>query len=473
MHVEALYGRVDKASLFSSLPKIWPRSLLTEIREFNRRSGRKLVILDDDPTGTQTVHDVYLLSQWSVEKLAAELEQSNTFFVLTNSRSLSTADAACLTKEIGANLRTAAQTAGVQVTLASRSDSTLRGHYPAEVEALAQTLETPVDATILLPFFAAGGRYTVDDVHYVQQDGELIPAAQTEFARDRAFSFSHSHLPSYVEEKTNGRIRSEDVISVGLDTLRISGSHGVHNILMSAPSGSVVVVNAADHRDIEVFVRGLLEAETNGRVYIYRTAADFVRVRAGISVKPTLDPADLTADTHRGGLMIVASHTAKSTEQLHHALAIAGVEGVEIPVPTLLDAPARGKCMTLITQVIADGLEAGRTLIAYTSRQPVFGANPEQTLEISRTISDAVCRIIADLPQQPRFLIAKGGITSHDVAIKGLGVERALIVGQLQPGVPVWEIGQESKFPGMRYVVYPGNVGTPLGLAEALNSFGG
>lgn len=462
----------NKHQLFASLDDIWPHDLLADIQAKHTQSGRKLVVLDDDPTGGQTVHGVHLLSEWSVDKLTAELNRSETFFVLTNSRSLSASDARALAVNVGQNLRQAAARAGVQIAVISRSDSTLRGHYPVEVEALAQGLEMDVDATVLVPFFEAGGRYTIHNMHYVQQGDDLVPAAQTEFARDKAFAFSHSLLPAYVEEKTAGRITADQVVCIGLESLRTQGPEAVTSLLLKAPKGSVIVVNGADFRDIEVFVMGVLAAEAEGKTYIYRTAADFVRVRAGISIKPLLDPEALAVDTHRGGLMIVGSHVAKSTEQLTHALGVDGVASVEIPVPELLERASQTRVLGTIGETIAAKLEAGTTVVAYTSRALQAGASPEQALSIGRTVSEAICQLVHQLPAPPRFLIAKGGITANDVATKGLGVKRALVLGQLQPGVPVWELGSESKFPGMRYVIYPGNVGSPQGLVDAIQSFG-
>ncbi len=244
--------------VFDRLDPIWPEALLERIQRQFAQSSRKLVVLDDDPTGSQTVHGIALLSEWSVDKLATELQQSETFFVLTNSRSLSSQDAQALALEIGRNLSQAADLAGVDIAVVSRSDSTLRGHYPLEVDAFAQGLDREIDATILVPFFAAGGRYTIDNIHYVQQGDDLVPAAQTEFAQDKVFPFSHSLMPAYIEEKTHGNIAADQVVCIGLEVLRTQGPEAVTEILMSAPKGTAVVVNGADARDIEVFVMGLL-----------------------------------------------------------------------------------------------------------------------------------------------------------------------------------------------------------------------
>jgi hypothetical protein len=48
------------------------------------------------------------------------------------------------------------------------------------------------------------------------------------------------------------------------------------------------------------------------------------------------------------------------------------------------------------------------------------------------------------------------------------GVRRAQVLGQIVPGVPVWRLGPESKYPGLPYVVFPGNAGGPDALASVI-----
>ena len=167
-----------------ALPPEYPEDPTDRIRAAVAESGRKLVALDDDPTGVQTVHDTAVLARWSVADLAAELHDPRPVcFVLTNSRSLPETDAVRVNREIAASLVAASRETGVGFAIASRSDSTLRGHFPAETDALAEALGG-VDAVLLVPAFFEGGRYTVDDIHSVRDRERLIPAAETEFARD-------------------------------------------------------------------------------------------------------------------------------------------------------------------------------------------------------------------------------------------------------------------------------------------------
>jgi len=274
----------SKADLLSTLPPEWPTTLLPSIQERVARQASTLVVLDDDPTGTQTVHDVPVLTDWSRESLRSELaRQLRVVYILTNSRSFPAADAHRMSREIGQNLAAAAGEERRAIAVVSRSDSTLRGHFPGEVEALAEGLGREYDGWLIIPFFLEGGRYTFGDVHYVDEEGGLTPAGDTEFARDTAFGYKSSNLRQWVEEKTDGRVSSDQAISISLEDIRLGGPGRVRSILMGLTGGRVCVVNAVSYRDLEVFVQGLLDAEGSGKHFLYRTAASFVRVRGGIA----------------------------------------------------------------------------------------------------------------------------------------------------------------------------------------------
>jgi uncharacterized protein YgbK (DUF1537 family) len=77
------------------------------------------------------------------------------------------------------------------------------------------------------------------------------------------------------------------------------------------------------------------------------------------------------------------------------------------------------------------------------------------------------------LTTPPRYVIAKGGITSNDLALKAFGVHQATVPGQVAPGIPCWVLGEEARFPGVPYVIFPGNVGTPQTLAEVITMLRG
>lgn len=446
---------------------------LEEIRAGNASSGRKLVVLDDDPTGTQTVHGVPVLTTWSVEDLTWALTQpSSTFYVLTNSRSIPEDEAVSMNREIAFNLSAAAETTGTQFVAASRSDSTLRGHYPAETDALQESLGGPFDGVILCPCYLEAGRLTVDDIHWVRQDGRLVPAGQTEFARDASFGYSSSNLRDWVEEKTAGRVPASEVVSVGLAEIRSGGPQHVAEVLRGVSGGCPVVVNAVTYADLEVFVLGLLAAEESGKRFIYRTGPSFVRTRGGISEKGPLSAEELYRRRPRRGhgLVLVGSHVAMTTRQLEHALALDGVRAVELSVPKLLDSEEREGELDRAVLEVNEGLREAEVVV-YTSREVVRGGAGQTGFEVGRSVSDALVEVMRRVDRESplAFVVAKGGITSSDIGTKGLDVRRAEVAGQMLPGIiSVWILPEDSPFPGLPYVIFAGNVGEPDSLARVI-----
>lgn len=430
----------------------------------------KLVVLDDDPTGTQTVHDVPVLTAWSVELLCQELaDPGPVCYILTNSRSLPAAEAVTLSGTIGHNLTTAVRQTGRAVSVVSRSDSTLRGHFPHEVDALARALGGDFDACLLVPFFQEGGRYTAADVHYVAEGDRLIPAGQTPFAADAAFGYRSSNLRDRVAEKTAGRVHAEKVASISLEDLRRGGPDCVAERLTALPKGSYCVVNAVSYRDLEVFVTGLLDAEAAGKRFIYRTASSFIQVRAGQMLHPLLTCTDLGLPATGGGLIIVGSYVPRTTAQVA-ALLATGIRRVEVNVEALLDPGTREVEIGCAAGEANAALAASDDVLVYTSRRLVTADVPSASLVIGQQVSDGLIAILHKVALRPRYLIAKGGITSSDLAARGLGVRRAWVRGQILPGVPVWATGPESRYPDLTYIVFPGNVGAENALAEIVNA---
>lgn len=459
---------MPKDALLASLPQPWPASLLPTIQQQLAVGQRSLIVLDDDPTGTQTVYDLPVLTEWTVAILRAELALGTpTFYILTNSRSLPLPAAQELNAEIGRNLLAAAQATGRDFAVVSRSDSTLRGHYPGETDALTAALGQQVDATLIIPFFLEGGRFTINDVHYVAEGDQLVPAAATPFARDAAFGYHNSDLRAWVEEKTEGRVAAAAVAAITIDEVRLGGPDAVAQKLLNLPTGSVCIVNCAGTRDMEVFVSGLLKAEAAGRHFLYRTAATFVQVRAGLAPRAPLTAADLNLPTTGGGLIVVGSYVPKSTTQLNALLAQPDLVQVEVNVDALLDDGQQAGEVARTIAVTTDALQRGQDVVVYTSRRLITGSDAVSSLAIGQRVSASLVTLVQGLGVRPRYLIAKGGVTASDLATKALAVKRALVRGQILPGIPLWEVGAESRYPGLVYVVFPGNVGGDDALVQA------
>jgi uncharacterized protein YgbK (DUF1537 family) len=452
--------RISKSQLLNNLPDEWPQNLRPAINKHIKADLRKIVVLDDDPTGTQTIHGLPVLTEWSTETLAAELNNDlSAFYILTNSRSYTLPVARKINAEIGYNLASAAEQTRHKFTVISRSDSTLRGHFPGEVEALSDALAQNYDGWIIIPFFLEGCRYTVDNIHYVEEDGILVPAAETEFAQDRVFGYSKSNLCDWMAEKANGHIAAKDVRSISIEDLRKGGPESVTTILMGLHDGKYSVVNAASYRDLEVFVQGLLAAEARGKTFIFRTAASFVQVRTGISPRPLLTQSDLQLSPDGGGLIVVGSYVPRSTKQINSLLTAKDVSHTEISVDALVDDRFRDSEIDRVVNDIEKVLRQGKDMLVFTGRRLMTGKDSKSSLQIGQKISQGLIVILRGIQTAPRYILAKGGITSSDIATRALNVKKAFVLGQIQPGVPVWRLGNESRFPDLAYIVFPGNVG--------------
>ena len=444
-----------KSDLLATLPPPWLDDLLPSIREIVARDKRKLVVLDDDPTGTQTVYDLPVLTNWEVETLCQEFgSPARCFYILTNSRSVPSEEAVKLNLEIAWNLKLAASQAETDFILVSRSDSTLRGHFPTEPLALAEVLGE-FDATLLIPYFESGGRYTINDIHYVADGEKLVPAAETPFAQDAAFGYRSSNLQEWVREKFGGAIQPEKIGSIAISDLREGGPKKVRERLTGLPRGAVCVVNAACPRDLEVFMLGLLEAEGAGRKYLFRTAASFVAARLGLEPRSLWKPAFQEG----GGLIMAGSYVPKTTAQLELLLEDPALTKIELSVEIILAETRCNEELARAATRVNNALAANQDAVVFTSRKLVTGRSAAESLKIGRRISDALVELVRRVEVRPAWLVAKGGITSSDIATRALGVKRAMVLGQIIPGVPVWELGAEARFPGLPYVVFPGNVG--------------
>jgi len=457
---------LSKNELLATLPPPWPQNLFSDIEKTAAEAKTKLAILDDDPTGTQTVHDMPVITNWSIPALAAELKADGPgFFVLTNSRSFTKPAAEALNREIGANLRQAISSTGVPVEVISRSDSTLRGHFPGEVDALLEGMEMPSLPRILVPCFFEGGRLTANDIHYVTEGSKVIPAALTPYAKDAVFGYKSSNLRNWVAEKTRGTLTVDQVASITIDDLRKGGPQRVSKKLVALEAFSCCIVNAVEYHDLMVFVAGLLTSEALGRQFLIRSGASYVRARAGIKPRVLLGRKDLTATSGSGGLFVIGSYVPKTNSQLAVLRQQQHVVGIEVKAKLLLDDASQANAIEAATDAANRALKSGLDVALFTSRDIVAGIDEGSNLTINRRISDSLIAIVRGIDCRPSYIVAKGGITSSDIATKGLSVQRAIIMGQVLPGVPVWRLGRETRWPGMSYIVFPGNVGEDDALA--------
>ena len=463
------YNKIDEQYVESLLEK--------EIKKNNKT----FVVLDDDPTGVQTVHDVPVYTNWEKETLRqAFAEKNNLFFILTNSRGFTEEQTTKAHKEIADVVDEAAKEAGVEYVFVSRSDSTLRGHYPLETEILKENYEyhtgTTIDGEILCPFFKEGGRFTIDNIHYVKYGDELVSANETEFAKDQTFGYSSLTMPEYVAEKTDGKYHAEDVTCISLKDIRSMDIFKIEEALMQVKDFNKIIVNAVDYIDLKIFSIALYRAMNKGKLFMFRTAASLVKVMGGVTDQPLLERGQMIVkETQNGGVIVVGSHTEKTTKQVEELKKLTDIEFIELDATLVADEEAFEKEVQRCLRLEEECIKTGKTVCCYTTRSLIKAdtGNKEDELRLSVKISDAVQSLVGRLEVIPAFVIAKGGITSSDVGTKALRVIKANVLGQIETGLPVWQTGEESKFPMTPYIIFPGNVGEVTTLREAVEKLTG
>lgn len=458
------YKKIDEAYIDSLLE--------AEIKA----SNKKIVVLDDDPTGVQTVHDISVYTSWDKDSIRAGFDEENSlFYVLTNSRGFTAEQTTKAHHEIAAVVDEVVKETGKEYIFISRSDSTLRGHYPLETELLKADYEKNtgkvIDGEILCPFFKEGGRFTIENVHYVKYGDELVPANETEFAKDKTFGYTAATMPEYVEEKTKGAYKKEDVTCISLEDIHNMEIDKIEEQLLAVHDFNKIIVNAVDYVDVKVFCVALYRAMRKGKVYMMRTAAAIVKVMGGVTSQPLLTREQMVVkETENGGIIVVGSHTEKTTRQVEALKELKEIEFIELDATLVKDDAAFEAEVQRCLEKEEACIKSGRTVCCYTTRALITAdtGDKEDELRLSVKISDAVQSLVGRLSVTPAFVIAKGGITSSDVGTKALAVKRANVLGQIRPGIPVWQTGDESRFPLTPYVIFPGNVGDDETLREAV-----
>lgn len=447
--------------------------------------NRVLVVLDDDPTGTQSVSNLPVLTRWEEDDFRWAFTHrigdrpAPAVYVLTNTRSLDPAAAAARNREVVINALAAAATTGTTLGFVSRSDSTLRGHYPLEPDVIAATvLEVTgvvTDGVVIVPAFPDAGRITIGGVHYMRgTEGTLTPVGETEFARDASFGFTNSELARYVEEKSVGRFAAADVIVLDLNVVR-GGAIGIADAVSAARDSTPIVADIVTENDLRALALGLAEAEARGKKLLYRVGPPFVRARIGQEARAPLSGEEAFAGTdpaEGGGLIVVGSHVGVTTRQLATLVESHGsAHIVQLQVETLMDDAKAPDHITATVSRVVESLADG-DVILHTSRVLVKSDDPAESLRIARTVSAAVVEVVNRTlkARSPRFVIAKGGITSSDVAAHGLEIRHGIVRGPMLPGiVSLWE-PVDGPATGIPYVVFAGNVGDDRSLLDVVRT---
>jgi uncharacterized protein YgbK (DUF1537 family) len=346
-------------------------------------------------------------------------------------------------------------------------------------EARRRALGAGYDAVLLAPAFLEAGRVTVGDVHWARVGEEFLPVGETEFARDASFGYAASDLREFLAEVSAGEIAAADVGAVGLVDIREGGPERVAQVLQAVRGSQFVVVNALDYADLETVVLGALAAEQRGLRLLYRTGPSFVRALLGQEPLPPLTTAQIwpreVAVGH--GLVVVGSHVGQTGRQLAALASCGGLAEVELDVPALIELDDAGATdLVRRTAERITSLLAGSDVVLYTSRALAAGDDASGSLAISHRVSAAVSSVVREsLAARPAWVLAKGGITSHDVAVRGLSIRRAYVVGQFFPGmVSLFRpVAADPRILGRPYVVFAGNVGDDRALVDVVTRLRG
>ncbi|MFN9547467.1 MAG: four-carbon acid sugar kinase family protein [Cyanobacteriota bacterium] len=466
-----------------------------------RLNRRKIVVLDDDPTGSQTLHGCPLLLRWDPPALTVGLRQPSPFlFLLANTRALAPADALQRVREICRGLVPALEAARAEGTIdealvVSRGDSTLRGHFPLEVETLAQELG-PVDATFLVPAFLEGGRTTVDGVHRLHGQ----PVHQTPFARDGLFAYHTSVLPDWVEEKSGGRLPAAGVRHLAWRELEAAAAGetarcALRDRLAALTDNTLVVVDAERPEHLALFgalVRDLTARRAPGRGprarrFLFQSAASLLNGLAPLPPQPEAPSAlaalrrRATGGLPRGGLVMVGSHVPLADAQLRRLLAQSGCEGVEVPVGQVwrvLEGPGSERLLASLetdwTERALAVLARGRTPVLHTSRGEVRDRQRSERRTLGLALAASMARVAAVLAPRLGYLISKGGTTTQTLLAEGLGLDWVALRGQLLPGLSLVVVPDEAGagradtgLGGLPVVTVPGNLGDEATLETA------
>jgi len=421
----------------------------------------KLIVIDDDPTGSQTVHSCLLLLNWQVETLVEGLRHpADVFFILANTRALPRRDADVRLRTICRNLRQALNQLNLEDwQLVSRGDSTLRSHFPLDVQVLNQELG-PFAVLFVLPAFLPGGRTTIGGHHFLHGQ----PVHLSSYAQDSRLGYATSCLAAWVEQKSGGRIPKTTVTGLHWEDDNNSG-HPLRR-LASLPPGAVVTVDASEPEHLRRFGQLMRQRRQQGHRDLCWGAASLINalVDPGPQIMTNRDFAGLRRRDAWGpepGVILVGSHQPNADRQLTKLLTAPSVRGLEISLEPL----RQGLTPPQLAPSLAAALEytlqqERRTVVLYTSRGECLPGDEAGQLALAKAIAQLQEMLLAPLRTSLGYVISKGGSTSDTLLRRVLGLDRVVLRGQVMPGISLVQPPALRDQAGLPVICVPGNMGT-------------
>ncbi len=443
----------------------------------------KIIIIDDDPTGSQTVHSCPLILSWDKETIAKGInDKSPLLFILANTRSLSKELAAQRTKEICIAIIDACSILDLspnEILIISRGDSTLRGHALLEPEIISEVIG-PFDAIFHVPAFLEGGRTTLNGIHFLDK----IPVHKSNYAKDLIFGYSTSYLPDWLEEKSNRTILSENVACLNVEFLNEAiqskiGLDKLINWLLSLKDQTFVVVDAELYCHIEVFcfaIKHLLDKKR----FLFRSAASLINGFANLPMNQysQKDLVGLRLKNELGsfkpGLIMIGSHVDLADRQLSVLLSDENCLGLELPVKKLaefFEFPSDDNFLYNLESILIENiyqiLAAKKTPVLYTSRKEFHLSSELVRINFGNFLANFMANLVSSLSIDLGYIISKGGITTNTLLTNGLNYKFLRLKGQILPGLSVVCSLDQTYKNSIPIITFPGNLGDDYTLLEA------
>ena len=415
--------------------------------------NRPVVVLDDDPTGAQTLAGVRVLLSWDAARVREALSGRRAVHLITNVRALPPEQALETTTQAA---RTAVAGAPDALVIL-RGDSTLRGHLREEVLALAAVVAPGrLPPLLLVPALPSAGRVTIAGVHLLERDGRRIPLHETEYASDGVFAYTDSRVLAWAEERTGGLVPARDGRELHLEELRAGGPAEVAAALQElarAGRPAALVPDVERLSDVETVARGYRLAVEAGATVLVRCAPAFAGALSSTTAQGFTAPPRA-----RKVLLVCGSYVPNATEQLRVLLAAHPRSLVEVDVIALASCDPEPEIERAASAASAS-LSAGPLAVLATPRRRPPGT---KTFDAGGRISAGLARAAGRVSPSPACVVAKGGVTSCVTLRDGFGATEADVVGPLVPGVSLW------RTENLDYVVVPGNVGNEGLLADVV-----
>ena len=442
----------------------------------------KVIVIDDDPTGSQTVNNCLLLLKWDYSTLIKGFKSnSNLFFILANTRSLSENDAKLRLEEICYSIKKVISTEHYEheeFIFVSRGDSTLRGHNYVEPDILNNFLG-PFDATFHIPAFIEGKRITIDGIHFVDN----VPVCQTIFAKDKIFGYQTSNVKELLFQKSKFKISLNNIQNLKLSELKAlenKENNIVFKKLRNLKENSHVIVDVKNYSQLKKFSLAIKKLSKQKK-FLFRTAASFISSISGI--KNNSDKQFSYSHLRRKnndkkflpGLVVIGSYVELTTIQLKKFLEICDCDPVELNVCEFLRiSRLKSNCEQLSlfkNKFLAEMrsiLKKGKTPVLFTSRKEISLNDNLEQVNFYSYLAHFISELVADLKNEIGYLIAKGGITTNVILSNGFKASYVYLQGQIVTGVSLVTLKLQNN-ENLPIVTFPGNIGNQDSLVNVWN----